>query len=160
MMWSAELASGLRAPFEMTSEELEDWRKQRFWMVHAPADASLPPGWHWGEAWSEKRAGNRIRSRGRWAVRNRDGRHVRVAFSRYHFQPHIRPESLKLVLQVENTAREDPVRYARVILEMEDDMIRYLRNASARFDLREAVDADIDALNELARKLLDPPEDT
>lgn len=138
----------------MEPDDWLEWRRQTFWVVEAERNALLPRGWHWGEPWHERLSSSRRHRRGRWAVRNRDGRQVRVAESRWAFAFRIRKTALDLVMASEDLARSDPTRFAIVASELERDASLALQTAQSAM-VRESVAADLEAFNHRARRLLD-----
>ncbi|MEA2520322.1 MAG: hypothetical protein QOF49_2402 [Chloroflexota bacterium] len=122
-------------------------------MIDASEDPTLPRGWNWGETWREPSTTERRHIQGRWAVRNRDGRHVRVSISRWGFDRRIRTQSLELIVSLEDLARSNPVGFAEVMMEG-------LAKVEELFDelladrLRESVALELAELNEMATRIL------
>jgi hypothetical protein len=130
-----------------------EWRIFRFWTVQAQPDATLPRGWHWGEAWHEQGVTSRSRHKGRWAVRNRDGRQVRVAFDRLGYGT-LTAKNLDTPMVLEDLARAAPEALARVMSEMEERMAAVFDDASPLW-LNENYKDELASLNDLARRILD-----
>lgn len=137
--------------------EVIAWRRRFFWIAEADKSAVLPRGWHWGEPWHERGEQGQRHIRGRWAVRNRDGRQVRVAFQRYA-GARVRPTSLDLILNVEDLARTHPDRLDEVTRSIHSEMLANLGRVSAHM-VSDAVDEQLERLNARARDVLDGHSD-
>lgn len=139
----------MRQKAKLSRGHLAALRRLTIWTTEADPDSPLPRGWHWGEPWHEPSPVSRRHARGRWAVRNRDGRQVRVVFERWRLGDRVKLDSLELVLLVEDAARGNPTGYAEAMEAIEAQQLRGLRDLDYRLELEE--------LNRKAREALQPP---